>query len=42
MAAVAGYEEATAPFVLRSRGYVERFFDGLDMVAPGVVQFLDR
>jgi hypothetical protein len=26
--------------VLRSRVYVERFFDGLDMMAPGVVQLL--
>jgi len=38
MAAVQGYDEATAPFVLRSREYVERFFDRLDMVEPGVVQ----
>jgi hypothetical protein len=37
-AAVRGYDEATAPFVLRSREVVERFFDGLDMVEPGVVQ----
>lgn len=37
-AAVQGYEEATAPFVLRSREYVERFFDGLDRVEPGIVQ----
>ena len=37
-AAVRGYDEATAPFVLRSREVVERFFDGLDMVDPGVVQ----
>jgi hypothetical protein len=37
-AAVQGYEEATAPFVLRSRERIERLFDGLDMVEPGVVQ----
>jgi hypothetical protein len=37
-AAVQGYEEATAPFVLRSGERIERFFDGLDMVEPGVVQ----
>jgi trans-aconitate methyltransferase len=37
-AAVRGYDEATAPFVLRSRERVESFFDGLDMVEPGVVQ----
>jgi hypothetical protein len=37
-AAVRGYDEATAPFVLRSRDVVERFFDGLDLVEPGVVQ----
>jgi hypothetical protein len=37
-AAVRGYDEATAPFVLRSREIVERFFDGLDLVEPGVVQ----
>jgi hypothetical protein len=37
-AAVRGYDEATAPFVLRSREVVGRFFDGLDMVEPGVVQ----
>jgi hypothetical protein len=37
-AAVQGYEEATAPFVLRSRERIERFFDGLDMAEPGVVQ----
>ena len=34
-AAVRGYDEATAPFVLRSREVVERFFDGLDMVDLG-------
>ena len=37
-AAVRGYDEATAPFVLRSRDVVEGFFDGLDVVEPGIVQ----
>lgn len=37
-AAVRGYDQATAPFVLRPREQVERFFDGLDLVDPGVVQ----
>lgn len=37
-AAVRGYDQATSPFVLRSRNQVERFFDGLDLVDPGVVQ----
>ena len=37
-AAVRGYDEATAPFVLRSRERVEWFLNGLDMVEPGVVQ----
>jgi hypothetical protein len=37
-AAVRGYDEAATPFVLRSRARVESFFDGLDMVEPGVVQ----
>jgi trans-aconitate methyltransferase len=37
-AAVRGYDEATAPFVLRSRERVESFFAGLDLVQPGVVQ----
>ena len=32
------YDEATAPFVLRSREQVEGFFDGLRLVDPGVVQ----
>lgn len=36
-AAVRGYDQATAPFVLRSRDQVDRFFDGLDMVEPGLV-----
>ena len=33
-----GYDQAAAPFVLRSREGIERFFDGSDMVEPGVVQ----
>jgi hypothetical protein len=37
-AAVRGYEQATAPFVLRSRERVESFFDGFRLVDPGVVQ----
>jgi hypothetical protein len=37
-AAVRGYDEATAPFVLRSREVVEQFFEGLDLLDPGVVQ----
>jgi hypothetical protein len=37
-AAVRGYDEATAPFVLRSKERVAHFFDGLDMVEPGLVQ----
>jgi hypothetical protein len=37
-AAVRGYDQAAAPFALRSREDIERFFDGLDMVEPGVVQ----
>ncbi len=37
-AAVRGYEQATAPFVLRPRERVEGFFDGLRLVDPGVVQ----
>jgi len=37
-AAVQGYDEATAPFVLRSRERFERFFNGLELVEPGVVQ----
>jgi S-adenosyl methyltransferase len=36
--AVQGYRQATAPFVLRSHGEVARFFDGLAMVEPGLVQ----
>lgn len=37
-AAVRGYDEATAPFVLRSKEQVEGFFDGLEMMEPGLVQ----
>ena len=37
-AAVRGYDQATAPFVLRSRERFESFFDGLALLDPGVVQ----
>ncbi|NUP49139.1 MAG: SAM-dependent methyltransferase [Catenulispora sp.] len=37
-AAVRGYDKATAPFVLRDHKEVAGFFDGLDLVEPGVVQ----
>jgi hypothetical protein len=37
-AAVGGYDEAAAPFVLRSKGQVEGFFEGLRLVEPGLVQ----
>jgi hypothetical protein len=37
-AAVSGYDEASAPFVLRSREQVEGFFDGLLLIEPGLVQ----
>jgi S-adenosyl methyltransferase len=37
-AAVSNYDEAAAPFVLRSKGQVEGFFDGLRLVEPGIVQ----
>lgn len=36
-AAVRGYDQATAPFVLRTRDQVEHLFDGLDMAEPGLV-----
>jgi hypothetical protein len=36
--AVRGYDEATAPFVVRPRERVVRFFDGLTLVEPGVIQ----
>jgi hypothetical protein len=32
------YERATAPMVLRSRVEVLRFFDGFDLVEPGLVE----
>ena len=37
-AAVSGYDQASAPFVLRSKEQVEGFFDGLLMVEPGLAQ----
>ncbi|GAA2039611.1 SAM-dependent methyltransferase [Catenulispora yoronensis] len=37
-AAVRGYDKATAPFVVRDLKEVSGFFDGLDLVEPGVVQ----
>jgi hypothetical protein len=37
-AAVKEYDRATAPFVLRSFAEVAEFFDGLDLVDPGLVQ----
>lgn len=33
----AAYEEANAPGVTRTREQVTRFFDGLDLIPPGVV-----
>ena len=36
--AVEGYSRASAPFVLRSRQDITRFFEGLELVEPGVVQ----
>lgn len=35
--AQAAYAEASAPCVARSREQVARFFGGLDMVSPGLV-----
>ena len=35
-AAAAAYDKATAPIVLRPRAAVAGFFDGLDLVEPGV------
>ncbi len=32
------YRRASAPLVLRSRSQIARFFDGFDLVAPGLVQ----
>ena len=37
-AAVRGYDSATAPFVLRGHKEIEGFFDGREVVEPGVVQ----
>jgi hypothetical protein len=37
-AAVSGYDQAAAPFVLRSKEQVGGFFDGLRLVEPGLVQ----
>jgi hypothetical protein len=36
--AAAAYETATAPLVLRSFTQISAFFDGFDLVAPGLVQ----
>jgi SAM-dependent methyltransferase len=36
--AVQGYNQASAPFVLRSRKDITAFFDGTELVEPGVVQ----
>jgi S-adenosyl methyltransferase len=36
--AAGGYEHATAPLVLRGFGQVSAFFDGFDLVEPGLVQ----
>ena len=32
------YRRASAPLVLRDRQMIERFFDGFDLVEPGVVE----
>jgi hypothetical protein len=32
------YQQASAPLVLRSRGQIARFFDGFDLVEPGLVE----
>ena len=32
------YQQASAPLVLRSRSQIGRFFDGFDLVAPGLVE----
>jgi len=37
-AAVSGYDDASAPFVLRSREQVAGLLSGLDLVEPGLVQ----
>jgi hypothetical protein len=39
-AAVQGYGQAAAPFVLRPRERFADFFSGLELVPPGVVQLL--
>jgi S-adenosyl methyltransferase len=36
--ATKAYDRATAPLVLRTRAEIERFFDGLELVPPGLVQ----
>jgi hypothetical protein len=36
--AAAGYKNATAPLVLRTRERVSGFFDGFDLLEPGLVQ----
>jgi SAM-dependent methyltransferase len=36
--AAAGYNHASAPFVLRSKSQVERFFEGFELIEPGLVQ----
>ena len=36
--AAAVYDRATSPVVLRSRAQVTEFFDGWDLVEPGLVQ----
>jgi len=36
--AAAGYKNATAPLVLRSREQVSSFFDGFELLEPGLVQ----
>ena len=38
ISAIQGYRQASAPFVLRSREQITSFFDGLELVEPGVVQ----
>lgn len=38
LAAIRGYDRATAPFVVRPRAQIERFFDGLELADPGLVQ----
>jgi hypothetical protein len=37
-AAAAAYDKATAPIVLRPHAAVSAFFDGLDLIEPGVAQ----